>query len=89
MARRTHNEFGSSVSRALAEVGMTQTELANQTDKPVSYVNQTMTGLRPAKPQWVDIVASTLKLQADRTAELHRAAAKDAGFKIDLDLTKE
>lgn len=89
--RRSKNDtaFGASVSHALAEANLTQVDLAQLTGNSVSYVNQTLTGLKTPSPEWVDIVANTLKLQADMKTKLHQSAAKDAGYKIDLDLTKE
>lgn len=89
VVRRTKNDtaFGASVSNALAEAQLNQVDLAKMTGKSVSYVNQTLTGTRSASAGWVNLVASTLKLQNERKAELHRAAAKDLGY--ELDLTKE
>lgn len=84
---RTKSEFGTSVSRALAEANLTQVDLAASTNVSPSYVNQTVTGKKRVHPEWVDLVANVLKLQARERAKLHRAAAKDFGFK--LDLTKE
>ena len=94
-SRRTKNDsaFGASVSNTLAEVNLThkanitQNSLAHKIGVSPSYLNQMMTGRKTPTPKWVDIVASTLKLQDDQRKKLHAAAAKDAGY--DIDLTKE
>lgn len=90
MARRTKNntEFGTSVSKALAEANLRQNDLANRIDASPSHLNQMMTGRKTASPEWVDLVATALNLQAEQRGRLHTAAARDAGYKV-LDLTKK
>ena len=80
----TYNNFGESVSRALADSGLTQTVLAEKLDKTVGYLNNTMTGKAAASPKWADLVADVLKVSAAKRTELHVGAAKDKGYKIDL-----
>jgi transcriptional regulator with XRE-family HTH domain len=89
MTRRNRysTEFGASVSKELAEARLSQSELAAKTGLSASHLNQMMTGRKRAAPEWVDIIASTLKLQEPDRKRLHRAAAKDAGY--DIDLTKK
>lgn len=84
MTRRSKyaSNFGASVSVALAEAKTTQSSLADSIGVSTSYVNQTITGHKTASPEWVEIIASTLKLSNERKRELHLAAAKDAGFKL-------
>lgn len=86
MPRRTPSdcEFGAAVSAALTERRMSQHDLADAVGKSVAYTNQTMTGRKSASPQWVNLVAETLKLTTKERAALHRAAAKDQGYEIDL-----
>ncbi len=48
------------------------------------YVSRTLTGRVKPSPGWVDLVADTLRLSAEKRQALHVAAAKDNGFKIDL-----
>jgi sigma-70-like protein len=40
--------------------------------------------VKSASPQWVNLVAETLKLSEKARVALHRAAAKDQGYEIDL-----
>ena len=91
MVRRSKNDtaFGVSVSNALAGANLTQTDLANLTNVSPAYVSQLMTGAKAPSIKWLNLVASTLQLQDNQRKKLHLAAAKDAGYDIDLDLTKE
>ena len=80
--------FGAAVNAALTERRMSQYELAEAVGKSRAYTNQTMTGRKSASPQWVNLVAETLKLSAKERVALHRAAAKDQGYEIDLGVYK-
>jgi hypothetical protein len=80
---RKYNAFGESVSGVLADRRMTQSGLAAELDVTVAYVNQTMIS-KAASPRWADLVADVLKMSSQQRADLHVAAAKDAGYKIDL-----
>jgi cyanate lyase len=85
MARKTaYSQFGASVSAALAERRLTQSDLATALGRSAVYVNQTMTGTKAPSPRWADLVADVLKLSRAKRAELHAAAARDHGFKLDL-----
>jgi transcriptional regulator with XRE-family HTH domain len=86
MSRRreqNYNAFGESVSSALADRRMTQNDLATELKVSVGYVNQTMIRKSPS-PKWADLVADVLKLSGQKRIELHAAAAKSAGYKLDL-----
>ena len=63
---------------------MSQADLAEAVGKPHAYTNQTLTGRKSASPGWVNLVAETLRLSSKQRATLHRAAAKDQGYEIDL-----
>ena len=84
---RYDSEFGASVSQALAEAKINQAELAVRSGMSPSYLNQTMTGRKHIPTKWIDVVAESLGLQDAQRKRLHLAAAKDAGY--DIDLTKE
>jgi cyanate lyase len=77
-------EFGASASVMLAGARMEQPDLAQKLGQSTAYVNQVFTGRKRANPPWIDLVADVLKLPQDKRVELHRAAAKDQGFKLDL-----
>jgi cyanate lyase len=85
MPRKTKYDtaFGASASVRLAEARMTQVDLAKAMGKPVPYVNQTLTGRKPANAAWVDLVCDVMNLDHDKRVEMHRAAARDAGFRLD------
>jgi transcriptional regulator with XRE-family HTH domain len=85
MSRKSPSDtkFGSSARKLLAENRMTQKELADAMGKSAAYTNHVFTGYRPANAAWVDLVADVMGLPLDKRIELHRAAAKDAGFKLD------
>jgi cyanate lyase len=86
MSRRTRRSsaFGAQLAAALTERQMSQYDLAEALGKSAAFTNQTMTGRKSASPQWVNLVADTLKLSPKERVALHRAAAKDQGYEIDL-----
>lgn len=76
--------FGVALSEQLDRANLSQTALAEATGTSPSYVNQTMSGKKPVGPQWADMVADVLGVSDRERVRLHRAAASDAGFKLDL-----
>lgn len=78
----------SNVSDALGDIlarrGMSQRHAASATGLSQPYFNQVVNGHRQANARWVTLVAETLKLTKHEKTALHRAAAKDHGFEIDL-----
>lgn len=87
MSQRTYNtEFGNSVSTVLTETGRSQTDVANSAGLTPSHLSQFMTGRKTVSPQWCDVIAHALDLKEKQRKALHRAAARDAGY--DLDLTR-
>jgi cyanate lyase len=86
MPRRssTNSTFGAAVSTLLAARRMSQADLAQAVGKSHAYTNQTLTGRKSASPEWVNLVAETLRLSPKQRGTLHRAAAKDQGYEIDL-----
>src|SRR5262249_1133955 len=79
-----YSRFGAAVSAALAERQISQADLAQALGRSPAYLNQTMTGTKPASAAWVDLVADTLKPPLAKRTEPHAAAARDQGFKLDL-----
>lgn len=49
------------------------------------YLNRVLGGSELPSAKWLETVALGLGLTEDQQRELHRAAATDHGFKIDLD----
>lgn len=80
--------FGALLSDLLAQSQTSQTELAQRAGKPRALMNQLIVGKRQPNAQWVDLIADVLRLSPEMHEELHRAAARQRGYKIDLDLTK-
>lgn len=83
-ARKYATAFGQALAEQLEIRCSTQADLASATGTSRSYVNQTMNGKKPASPRWADLVADVLNLPATERVRLHRAAATDAGFKLDF-----
>lgn len=81
---RSYSKFGTVTKEVLGTRQMTQSDLARQLDVTVGYVNNTMTGRKAASPRWADLVADVLEMSAQQRLTLHKAAAQDAGYKLDL-----
>lgn len=81
---RTDTEFGAVVSKNLTTASWTQLDLANNTGASLAYMNQMMTGRRRPSAEWADLIADTMRLSDRQRVQLHRAAARDVGFKLDL-----
>jgi hypothetical protein len=89
MPRRRSNTFGTSLSRWLSEADLSQSGLARATETSIAYTNQLITGRKRPSPEWIDLVAKTLKLSERKRIELHRAAARDLGFDLDLNPNRD
>ena len=76
--------FGEAASAELEARQLAQNDRAELTNKSAAYVSQTFTGEKPVSPGWANLVADVLKLTPKQRAKLHRAAAKDRGYEIDL-----
>lgn len=87
--KANYTPFGEALNLALAERRLNQVDLAASVGKSVSYLNQTMTGSSHVSPEWADVVAQALAFDPRQTANLHQAAARAAGFKLDLTLPEE
>jgi transcriptional regulator with XRE-family HTH domain len=83
-ARKYATAFGEALARQFKQKKISQRDLASAAGVSPSYVNHIMAGRKSVSPQWADLVADTLKLGESARIELHRAAARDAGYKLDL-----
>jgi hypothetical protein len=79
---RFRTEFGAALSVSLAERQMTQSDLATAANRSPSYTNQVMSGRKGASPEWVNLIADTMKLSKQERQKLHAAAARDHGYDI-------
>jgi transcriptional regulator with XRE-family HTH domain len=77
-------ETGQALGEILAGRGLSQYRAAKLAETSQPYLNQVATGRRRASAEWIDLVANALKLSPEEAERLHRAAAKDHGFRIDL-----
>jgi len=84
VSSKSYSNFGASVVSCLEQRRQTQADLSRKLGRSRSYVHQTLSGHRKPSPEWVDIVARTLKLNEAQRLALHKAAAVDRGFKLDL-----
>lgn len=63
---------------------MTQNALADNLDISSAYISSVLNGKRNPSAQWVDLIADTLQVTPERRVEMHRAAARDLGYRLDL-----
>ena len=76
--------FGEALSKQLSAREGKPIDVANGTGMSPSFVSLAMHGKRTVSPEWADTIAKALSLNEKETVDLHRAAAKDAGYKLDL-----
>lgn len=87
--KRLRSAFGQALAAQLAARGSTQTNLATALGRSTSYLNQVMNGHKTASSSLVEQTANCLNLEAEARTALHRAAATDHGFKLDLTERKD
>ena len=76
--------FGRALDNQLRVRGVSQRKLAETAGVSSGYLNHTMKGRKTVSARFADTVADTLALTEVERVALHRAAASDAGFKLDL-----
>lgn len=81
---RKPKEAAKLIRETLASSGLSQTQAANAVGTSVVYMNHLVTGYRTPSPTTIDTMALALNLTPVQTVQLHQAAARDHGFKIDL-----
>lgn len=84
LARLAPTETAEVLGAILAGRGVTQYRAAKLAGTSQPYLNQVVTGRRRASGEWIDLVAGALDLAPEERERLHRAAARDHGFRIDL-----
>lgn len=77
-------EAGGALSALLSARGVSQYAVAKASSTSQGYLNQVVSGERRASAEWLDTIADALGLSEEERLKLHRAAARDHGFKIDL-----
>lgn len=79
-------ETGKTLAKMLSARGLTQYGVAASSETlSQPYLNQVVKGHRTPSASWLDLVADVMELDDKERQKLHRAGAKDQGFKIDLD----
>jgi len=78
------NRFGDELERMLRARGMNQKTFAEQIGTSSAYVSSISTGKRQVSPSRVSSIAAALHAEAGDISRLHRAAALDMGFNLDL-----
>lgn len=77
-------ETAQALGEILAGRGVTQYRAAKMAGTSQPFLNQVATGRRRASAEWIDLIAGALELSPEESERLHRAAARDHGFRIDL-----
>lgn len=78
-------ETGVILRQHLAAAVTTQSAVSRDMGIARPYLNKVIGGDELPSPKWLDIVSTGLNLNDEQRRELHRAAARDHGFKIDLE----
>jgi len=63
---------------------LTQKSVAEAAGTSAAYVSQIYSGKKTAGPKTVDTLADVMNASDQERSQMHRAAAADAGFKIEL-----
>lgn len=84
MSDRKKTRFATRLSAALSARQMGQKGLAEQMGTSVQYVSAIASGKKRVSPSRIDDIAGILQLDDVRRSALHRAAAADLGFRLDL-----
>lgn len=85
MASNSRTQAGELLRAKLAPKGEGATaRLAEAVNVSPQYLSMFVTGARPVPPSWLDTMAQALELTPEERQDLHRRAARDAGFKVDL-----
>jgi transcriptional regulator with XRE-family HTH domain len=84
MVKSPNTESGKVLLRALEEKGLSQKTLADELNVSQAYVSALTSGRKTMSPGTADKIATALALSPTETTSLHRAAARDQGFRLDL-----
>lgn len=82
--RQPSSRAGQVLLRSLQERGMSQRALAEHLDVSPAYVSSLVSGKKSLSPPTADRVASVMAMAPQEVLGLHRAAAQDQGFRLDL-----
>lgn len=75
---------GAALQKLIKDSGHNQGSFASAVGTSRVYTNTVIAGHNVPSSGWLNMVATGLGLTEEQSVELHRAAARDHGFKIDL-----
>ena len=78
------NRFGATLVAVLEARSMTQAALAAEIDTSRAYVSMLARGTRSVSPERIDQISDRIGLSMTERTRLHRSAAEDRGFRLDL-----
>ncbi len=81
---KKRSRFGTQLDLLAATRGLRQVDMAERLDVTSSYVSSISTGMKFVSPQRIESIAQKLDASEDEVQRMHRAAALDMGFKLDL-----
>lgn len=84
MTKKNEKRAGEALRDLMKERSVSQTELASQLDVSQAYVSSIVRGTKSMSPSTIDKAAGALGVSDKARVRLHRAAALDQGFKLDL-----
>lgn len=76
--------FGTTLEAQLRAADLTQIDVSNMIGTSRAYVSGIVTGSKNVTASTVDKIADALQADAATRVKLHRAAAIDQGFRLDL-----
>jgi DNA-binding Xre family transcriptional regulator len=81
---RGRSGFGAVLDALMMRRGVRASRLAEALGVTPSYLSALVTGVKPVSPDRVEEIADSLGAEPEERAKLHRAAARDMGFRLDL-----
>ena len=82
--KKSTTRFGKELSAQLKARRLRPTDISQDLGVSVSYVSGLTTGAKNASAQTADRIADVIGAADEERVRLHRAAAVDAGFRLDL-----
>lgn len=83
-SRKPNKEAAPLIRHHVTKSGLNRTFLADQIGTTPAYLGHLVTGYRTPSPTLINMMSEALNLTLAQTVQLHQAAARDHGFKIDL-----
>ena len=81
---RERSKFGRALEDILDRHAMKRSEAVERLEVSRAYFSAVVTGRKGISPDRIDSLSQHLEFDDDEVRRLHRAAAQDAGFRLDL-----